>query len=201
MKVRNGFVSNSSSSSYIISIKRGTDIEKESALLFDFFIKQLKYSKSFTGSLMRDGFNGTVSQYIDIIKEEQQNVIKDLYWAAKRKEDLEKITKNKDAEKIFNHWILGRGKEYTIRDRRNEEQYRINDTTYLEVEIKYIGHQIERKGQVLIDLKDRLELLLTLDSDEEILDINVDNQDSNIYTLRSIIQDSPWITVIEEELK
>ena len=99
MKVRNGFVSNSSSSSFVISVKRESDVEKESALLFDFFIDQLRCGKSFNGSLIRGGFHGTVSHYIDKIKDEQQNVIKDLYWAAKKKEELEELSKNKDAEK------------------------------------------------------------------------------------------------------
>ena len=102
MKVRNGFVSNSSSSSFIVALPKkvkckccGKKNEYMLWVLRD-LIKNVGAKNNFDSTGLSNYAGGAAQLFINI-NEEIKELKKDIYWCNKERKILEKILQNKDA--------------------------------------------------------------------------------------------------------
>lgn len=105
MKIRIGFVSNSSSSSYILALSKGKKCDHCNCSDIDMLelVGKLFSKKEWVGNIPST-YNGDPTVFVDLIDGEIEQLDKDIEWVTKKIEVLKDLSKNDDALTIFGNW-------------------------------------------------------------------------------------------------
>lgn len=197
MKIRNGFVSNSSSSSYILATKREQKCEccgLSNSKMIELASLMLG-KKEFDGCVPKS-FNGNVSEYVESLDDEIENLKKDILWATEKIEILQKISKNNDAITLMDQWNVC---ENLRNDRYNDEsEYRSNPTENLKWNIERLGNDISGAKNKIAEIKTKKQKLLTaIDENRKIFIFEMDNWSRAREIVRELIENDT-VEIIEE---
>ena len=141
MKIRNGFVSNSSSSSFIVVVKRPKDNETNYLEIIDFIIKHYYQYKS-----ADTNFSSTIQEHTLSLETEIKELTKDLSFLEKQKEFLESLVKDSKLEKHMGNLLKYLNQKNTLKGnvRCGREIYKENPKSFLKDETYYLTCDITR---------------------------------------------------------
>jgi hypothetical protein len=183
MRIRTGFVSNSSSSSFILSIAKEQECKHCNQSNADVLniIRDLFSSKKYEDYVPKT-FSGNPEDYLVSIDTEIEEINKDIHWAHKKIQVLEKINKNPDAVCLMKQW--DRIKEEQGRDKginflrygREDDKYRNEneiDTIARDLDWKRTSIKtLEKKRAELENKKSKIEKAINGEEQIYILEVN-----------------------------
>jgi len=207
MKVRNGFVSNSSSSSFIILVDTKSAEGKENYLLFKFFLSSLKQYED--DHYLTHNYNNSIEQYVESMKYDLGEKTKDLAFSKEKLKFLKSSLDNKEAVALLDAWgradkaakdRSGKRHEKSITWERHSEESAQEygyATSFVEDETKYLENYIHRTQKEIDQLNADIKKFSEIDAEKAVLAFEVSYQDPNHSLLKEIIESMSWIEVIE----
>lgn len=183
MKTRNGFVSNSSSSSFLVSVPHISCKHCNHADHLIQIINNLFHSK------WKDLYiSGNRDDYVVKIDDELEAINNDIVWASYDLQALEKILQNEDAINLFSQW-------YAITDNASTRHRRFMDEHKDPVEkingaINRQQHNITNLRKKINDLKEKRQLILskTLEG-QEVYSFEMDVMSNEYKIMEQLIED------------
>jgi hypothetical protein len=200
MKIRTGFVSNSSSSSFILALSDEKECEHcgySNTKMLDLIVTL--FSK---GTPLGDFLSSYVSNpddCISMINEEIAELDRDIEWILKRINVLEKLSANDDAIVLFSQWNDIQ-KNPDVRQKRYVEESGFSRSPYehLKLHIEWLGDDIKRAKNKKAKLgKKRAKIEAVANSGRMIYSFKIDYQDQLHSVIKDIIE-SGYVEVIEE---
>lgn len=202
MKIRYGFVSNSSSSSYILALPKEKECEHcghTNGQIIELVSKL--FSKGTWDDYVPVNYGGDFEGYIGAIENEIEEIDKDIAWTLKKTKVLENLSKNEDAITLFSEWneIKQQAKPRWRRkaDESNEE-YGTTPREKLKEDVGWLGDQIEinRRKKTSLEAKKR-KIEEAIKSDDTLYAFEIDHQDSARDTIEMLIKNG-IVKVIEK---
>jgi hypothetical protein len=204
MKIRVGFVSNSSSSSYILALPKEKECEhcghnnaQTLKIARELFAKKNKDWKS----RVPDPYSGDPKHYIDSINIEIEEIDKDIKWSLKKIKLLENLRENDDAIILFNEWNTIERKT-DIRPQRLLSEYKeeenIDTKEKLKRDIEYLNWNIRKKKERKTKLKSKRHKIERAVKDDDTLYVfEVDHRDNGQDIIEMLI-DNGTVKIIEK---
>jgi len=196
MKSRQGFVSNSSSSSFVIAIKKAKSKKfSDPSSVIDFLIK---HSGAKYGDLKY--FSQTPKKYDFLLKKEIKELQKDVRWVEKQKSGLEEALGNEDVVEILAkinrmpsiQSAKKRNEDNANKDKTNEDnrfsrEYMHSMKEALEREITSLEYSLNSMGEKIKELQEKEKKIQPyLDGDWQLIGFEEDMWGS---VLKSAIED------------
>jgi len=144
MKTRSGFVSNSSSTSFILTIENEKECSScgHSNAELILMAMELFTSKNWNGCVP-SSFSGDPQNYIDSLNDEILELDKDIKQTKEKVASLEKILLNEDAIYLMAQHNRIEKDSKTIRYRRQEEEYYKDPKQQIENEIEWAKSNVK----------------------------------------------------------
>lgn len=201
MKIRNGFISNSSSSSYILAlpnVKKCEHCESSNDILLELIVDVFS-KKSFNGYIP-SSYSGDPKQYIETINDEIETIEKDIEWANKRVVDLKNLSKNDDAVSLFA--VLSQNK---IQNGGTSIRWERECDNGYDDPRNTLRHEIESLGCKIVELNNNLNKLINernkieeaVENDETIYMFEIDYMDPARNIVEKLIE-ADSVKVIEK---
>ncbi|MHA2280061.1 MAG: hypothetical protein ACXAC5_04190 [Promethearchaeota archaeon] len=198
MKIRHGFVSNSSSASFILALSDEKECEHcghSNRKMLDLIISM--FSKGTPIGDFLSSFMGDPNHHISTIKEEISDLNKDIAWTLKKIEKLKALSKNSDAVLLFEEW---NDIDHGTRSRwqREMEDHRQSVDDKLITRIRQLGESVEKAKNNIVKLeKKKAKLEEVADSGRVVYSFEIDYHD-RLYSVVKDIVNSGYVDVIEQ---
>jgi len=158
MKIRNGFVSNSSSSSFIVAVKKPQKNETNYMELIEFMMKNYYKRKD-----LDKNFKGSIKEYTSNLEKELKKLTKDITFLEKDKIFIEEVLSNKNLikpiGKLFEYLDNKTKLKKNLGVRQTREFYKNYVPKFvLENELGSINYDIDK-------IKNKIEILTARISD------------------------------------
>lgn len=203
MKIRNGFVSNSSSSSFLIALpaehscsKCHQDNKTLLTLLHNLF------GKSWAGNEYK-AMRLNLSTCIENIDEEIKQLEHDVHCGQDKLGTLKEISLDKNALSLFYNWYCINTKA-SLRHWREIEEYK-DSPDYIDEKVQYsiksVEQEIYRKQTKISELKEKKDKLRnSLNDNQEIFYLEVGCHGSEYSIINNLIENG-IVQLIEKEMK
>ncbi len=197
MKIRNGFVSNSSSSSYILAVKKDCHCENckfDLSTVFDIIsqtFKRLEDADRYYPMISNRDY--TLENISDQIEECRKNI----EFSNRELSSIKDIENNKDAVKLFCRW-----KEIFVSGSSIVQQRKVSEYGLIDKEIVYVREKLEqciKENESIIEkLEERYDTTSKLKDDYDIYSFTIDYMDPLHKFVKGLIQ-KDFVEVIEQE--
>ena len=201
MKIRTGFVSNSSSSSFILAIPNDKECGHcgySNAAIVE-LVMDLFGDKSWE-SYVPKTYSGNPVDYINAIDEEVEQLDKDIAWTIKKIETLENLSTNDEALQLFSEWndISRQSKARWRREVDEDENYKRVPREILRRDIGHLGASVERsRNEKNKLLAKKAKIKAAIDNNQTIYVFEIDIHDSAHSLIDALIKNGS-VEVIEK---
>lgn len=198
MKIRSGFVSNSSSSSFLVALPIEHECNECNQNNHLVTILEKLFTKSWSG-LFEFGPQ-TREDHINKIDNEFEEIEQDIIWAENKSAILQKISNNQNAVKLFTEWHNINHKS-SIRNWRYSDHNK-NDQKNPNEEIEFAIRRVKCEADNLYKKKTELNrkkqlLLDSVEGKQKVYSFKLDVQ-SEEYRIMNTLIDSNSVKLIEK---
>lgn len=197
MKIRTGFVSNSSSSSYVLAVKKQQECEccgLSNSKMIE-LITLLLGKKEFNGRVPKS-FTGNMTEYVESLDVEIEELEKDIVCGTEKIKLLEKISANNDALLLMDQW----NNLSKIRNDRymDESEYKQSSVDNLKWKIQNVESEVNRAKNSISEIRlKKQKLEAATNEDRRIFIFEMDDWDDARRIIEELIENDV-VEVIEK---